>query len=107
MAGRRGTPIVAAADGVVASVLKDAALGRAVTVDHGNGIQTVYGHLDKGLVKKRQKVKRGEPIGKMGSTGKRTTGPHVHYAVRVDDKYVNPWSYMLDRSKLAYPVAKK
>jgi murein DD-endopeptidase MepM/ murein hydrolase activator NlpD len=107
MAGRRGTPILATADGVVSRVVRNAALGRAVTLDHGNGIQTTYGHLDKVLVKKGKRVERGEKIALMGSSGKRSTGPHLHYAVKLDGKYVNPWNYMLDRGRLPYPVAKK
>lgn len=107
MAGRRGTPIVAAADGSVVRVVRDRNLGRAVTLDHGNGIQTIYGHLDRVLVKKGQRVRRGEEIGEMGSTGRRSTGPHLHYAVKVDGKYVNPRNYMLDRGALPYAGARR
>ncbi len=106
MAGRAGTPIVAPADGKVVRVVRDAALGRTITIDHGNGIRTIYGHLQKVLVKRGQRVKRGEQIATMGSTGRRSTGPHVHYAVKVDGKFVNPWHYMLDRNRTAYPVAR-
>jgi murein DD-endopeptidase MepM/ murein hydrolase activator NlpD len=107
MAGRPGTPILATADGVVSRVVRNPALGRAITLDHGNGIRTTYGHLDKVLAKKGKRVERGEEIGLMGSSGKRSTGPHLHYAVKLDGKYVNPWNYMLDRGRLPYPVAKK
>ncbi|MBE0617339.1 MAG: M23 family metallopeptidase, partial [Proteobacteria bacterium] len=65
----------------------------------------VYGHLDRVLVKEGQRVARGQEIGKMGSTGRRSTGPHLHYAVRTDGKYVNPKNYLLDRSLFPYPVA--
>jgi len=107
IAGARGTPVVAAADGRVARVVKDKSLGRAVTLDHGNGFETVYGHLDRVLVKEGQRVTRGYEVGKMGSTGRRSTGPHVHYAVRQDGKYVNPKNYLLDRSLFPYPVAER
>jgi len=96
IAGARGTPVVAAADGTVARVVNDAALGKTVTLSHGGGIESVYGHLDKVLVKTGQKLKRGQAVGKMGSTGRRSTGPHLHYAIRADRKYVNPSNYMLD-----------
>ncbi len=105
IAGARGTPVVAAAEGRVARVVKDKSLGRAVTLDHGNGFETVYGHLDRVLVKEGQRVGRGQEVGKMGSTGRRSTGPHVHYAVRENGKYVNPKNYLLDRSLFPYPVA--
>jgi len=107
LAGERGTPIVAAADGTVVRVVKDAALGRAVTVDHGNGLETIYGHLDKVLVREGQHVARGQELGKMGSTGRRSTGPHLHYAVRKDGKYANPKNYLLDRDVAPYPVARQ
>lgn len=107
LAGQRGTPILAAADGKVVRVVQSNALGRTITLDHGNGIQTIYGHLEKTLVTKGQMVSRGQEIGTMGSSGKRSTGPHLHYVVEVDGKYVNPESYMLDRGRLPYPVARR
>lgn len=107
IASSRGTPIVAAADGVVCEVVKDPALGHVVTMNHGNGIQTTYGHMEKTLVKNGSKVKRGERIGNMGSSGKRSTGPHVHYAVAVGGKYVNPGHYILDRGRFPVEDAKR
>jgi murein DD-endopeptidase MepM/ murein hydrolase activator NlpD len=107
MAGQRGTPILASADGIVTRVVRNAALGRGVTLDHGNGMETIYGHLDRVTATKGQRVKRGDEIGKMGSSGRRSTGPHLHYVVKLEGKYVNPWNYMLDRGRLPYPVAKK
>lgn len=107
LAGQRGTPVVAPADGRVVRVVRDRALGRSITVDHGNGIETVYGHLDKTLVKRGQQVTRGQEIGLLGSTGKRSTGPHLHYAVKVDGKFVNPKNYLLDLDRLPYATAKK
>ena len=98
-AGRRGTPIYATADGFVSYAGKDKYLGDTITLDHRKkeldeqgqpyarqgGYQTEYGHLDKIVVKQGQQVKRGQQIGTMGSTG-RSTGPHLHYAVRLRDR---------------------
>lgn len=107
LAGKRGTPIVAPADGIVARVVRDLALGRAITLDHGHGLETMYGHLSQVLVKKGQRVKRGQTIGKMGSTGNRSTGPHLHYAVKLDGKFVNPNNYFLERERLPFVLARK
>ncbi|MEW6489935.1 MAG: M23 family metallopeptidase [Thermodesulfobacteriota bacterium] len=107
LAGARGLPVVAAADGLVIRAVSDAALGKAVTLDHGNGIETLYGHLDRLSVKEGERVRRGQKIGKLGSTGKRSTGPHLHYAVRVDGKYVNPKNFLSERGTFPYPVANR
>ncbi|MDW7708927.1 MAG: M23 family metallopeptidase [Deferrisomatales bacterium] len=104
-AGARGTPIVAAGDGTVVRTVNDARLGKAVTIDHGNGMETVYGHLDRILVRRDDTVSRGQVIGKLGSTGLRSTGPHLHYSVRVGGKYVNPRNYLFDAGLFPYPVA--
>lgn len=106
MAGQKGTPIVAAADGRVTKVVRDAAMGPSITVRHKDGVETIYGHLSEVLVKRGKIVSRGEQIGAMGNLGKRSTGPHLHYAVRVNGKYVNPWNYMLDQGRSPYTVAK-
>jgi murein DD-endopeptidase MepM/ murein hydrolase activator NlpD len=95
IAGRMGTPIYAAADGEVLYATQKKALGYAVKLRHGYGIETVYGHMQETLVKAGDTVKRGQQIGIMGSTG-RSTGPHVHYAVLVNGKGVNPRNYILD-----------
>lgn len=107
MAGRKGTPILAAADGRVTKVVRSIAMGPSVTIRHKDGVETIYGHLNTVLVKNGQTVSRGEKIGEMGSLGKRSTGPHLHYAVRVKGKYVDPWNYILDRGRGPYTVAKK
>jgi len=107
MAGKKGTPILAAADGRVTKVVRSKAMGPSVTIRHKDGVETIYGHLNTVLVKNGQTVSRGEKIGEMGSLGKRSTGPHLHYAVRVKGKYVNPWNYILDRGRGPYTVAKK
>jgi murein DD-endopeptidase MepM/ murein hydrolase activator NlpD len=95
IAGRMGTPIFAAADGEVIYAMQKRSLGYAVKIRHGYGIETVYGHMQETLVKTGDKVKRGQEIGLMGSTG-RSTGPHCHYAVLVNGKGVDPRNYILD-----------
>lgn len=90
-----GTPVLAPADGRVKSIWKDRFLGLALKIDHGYGIETVYGHLHKVLVKVGQRVKRGEKIALMGNTG-RSTGPHLHYEVHVKGRPQNPRDYILD-----------
>jgi murein DD-endopeptidase MepM/ murein hydrolase activator NlpD len=95
IAGRMGTPIFAAADGEVIYAMQKKALGYAVKIRHGYGVETVYGHMEETTVKPGQTVKRGQQIGLMGSTG-RSTGPHVHYAVVVNGKGVDPRNYILD-----------
>jgi murein DD-endopeptidase MepM/ murein hydrolase activator NlpD len=95
IAGRMGTPIFAAADGEVLYATQKRSLGNAVKLRHGYGVETVYGHMQEVLVKPGEVVKRGQQIGLMGTTG-RSTGPHVHYAVLVNGKGVNPRNYILD-----------
>ncbi len=95
IANRPGTPIVATADGKVTRAVKAGNFGRMVTIDHGNGYVTRYGHLAKWTVKVGQRVERGEIIAYMGNTG-RSTGPHLHYEVWKDGKAVNPRSYILN-----------
>lgn len=95
IANRAGTPIVAPADGVVRFVGKKGLLGKAVVIDHGHGVITRYGHLGEGLVKKGEKVKRGDVIAKMGNTG-RSTGPHLHYEIRLKGVPVNPQNYIIN-----------
>jgi len=89
IANRWGTPIRTPADGKVIRAGYCGLMGKCVEIDHGNGIETYYGHLSKILVHKGEKVKRGEIIGLMGSTG-RSTGPHLHYTVKFKGKIVNP-----------------
>jgi len=88
-----GTPVKAAADGVVFSSGPDSGYGNAVLIDHGFGITTKYGHLSRIDVVVGQEVKRGQPIGAVGTTGK-TTGPHLHYEVLLHDTPVNPAKYL-------------
>jgi murein DD-endopeptidase MepM/ murein hydrolase activator NlpD len=90
-----GNPIVATADGIVIKVETDKYLGKNVTISHGNGFTTVYGHMSRFNVKAGQKVKRREVIGYIGQTGK-ATGPHVHYEVLKDGKRVDPRNFLLE-----------
>lgn len=92
---RNKAPIVAPADGIVASVGREYGYGKIVTINHGNGLKTRYAHLSKALVKKGQVVKRGEDIALVGTTG-RTTGPHLHYEVLLNGVPVNPQRYILN-----------
>ncbi|MCX6569933.1 MAG: M23 family metallopeptidase [Candidatus Aminicenantes bacterium] len=90
-----GNPIVATADGIVIQVQTDKYLGKSVTISHGNGFTTVYGHMSNFAVRAGQKVKRRDIIGYIGQTGK-AAGPHVHYEVWRDGKRVDPRSYLLE-----------
>ncbi len=85
-----GKDIVAPADGIVERVSQEIGMGNMVRIDHGNGVVTTYGHLlKKGNVQKGQKVRRGDILGYVGNSG-RSTGPHLHYGVCMNDVYVNP-----------------
>ncbi len=92
---RPGTPVKCSADGVVIYSGWKTDFGKLVTVDHGYGYRTRYGHLMKIYVKNGQRVKRGDTIGALGNTG-RSTGPHLHYEVKVRGLPVNPKTYLLD-----------
>ena len=90
-----GTRVHSPADGLVVSSGEKGAYGNTVIIDHGFGIVTRYGHLSGFNVKPGTRVKRGEVIGFVGSTG-RSTGPHLHYEVWVRDQAQNPVHYILD-----------
>ena len=94
IAGRRGTPVYATGDGVVRYARYYGGFGKAVKIDHGYGYTTAYAHLQKYFVKSGEKVTRGQIIGELGNTG-RSTGPHLHYEVRISNKPVNPMSYFM------------
>jgi murein DD-endopeptidase MepM/ murein hydrolase activator NlpD len=93
LAGPMGTPIYATADAIVGRSEWANGYGNLVELNHGRGIQTRYGHLTRSTVSPGQRVKRGDLIGYMGSTG-RSTGSHLHYEVRIDGKAVNPVPFM-------------
>ncbi len=95
IATRVGRPIIAPADGRVTYVGVEAGYGKLLVIDHGYGVVTRYGHNSKILVKVGQKVKRGQKIAAVGNTG-RSTGPHLHYEVRVNGVPVNPRNYILN-----------
>lgn len=89
-----GDPVVAAASGKVTFVGWQNGYGQLVVIDHGDGLTTRYGHLSHIDVAQGQTVERSEFIGRVGSTG-RSTGPHLHYEIRVNDEPVNPLQYLL------------
>ena len=94
LAGPVGTPIYATADGIVGrSEYNNGGYGNLVEINHGQGIQTRYGHLSRRIAEAGQRVRRGDLIGLMGSTG-RSTGSHLHYEVRIDGRAVNPVPFM-------------
>ncbi len=98
--GASGTTIYATADGVVLRSERAGGYGNLVEIDHGRGIQTRYGHLSASLVTPGQRVRRGDPIARMGSTG-RSTGTHLHYEVRLDGHAVNPMPFLQSANYLA------
>jgi len=88
----RGTEIHAAGDGVVVRADWGGGYGKCVRINHGYGYLTLYGHMSKMNVRPGQKVKRGDVIGYVGSTGL-STSPHLHYEVRINGKWVNPVNF--------------
>ena len=89
-----GTPIVATADGIVTTAgWNSGGYGNMVDIDHGNGIMTRYGHTSQVVVSAGQQVRRGQVIAYMGNTGF-STGPHLHYEVRINGQAVNPARYL-------------
>ncbi|XEQ95217.1 hypothetical protein SCACP_41290 [Sporomusa carbonis] len=93
IANDAGTPVVATADGTVVNSGWYGGYGKMIEIDHGNGIVTIYGHNSEILVTTGQKVKKGETIAYMGSTGL-STGSHLHYEVRVNGTAVNPSTFL-------------
>ncbi len=92
---KKGSPILATADGVVTFVGRKGLMGNTIIINHGHGMVTRYAHCDKFLKKRGEKVERWEQIATVGNTG-RSTGPHVHYQVELNGVPVNPEKYMLD-----------
>jgi murein DD-endopeptidase MepM/ murein hydrolase activator NlpD len=84
-----GTPVLASNAGVVALAEEHFFGGRSLVLDHGEGLYTMYFHLQESLVRPGQQVAQGEPIGRVGSTG-RATGPHLHWGVRLCGARINP-----------------
>ena len=101
LAGPVGTPIYATADGLVAKAeWNNGGYGNLVEINHGQGILTRYGHMSRIAATAGQRVRRGDLIGYMGSTG-RSTGSHLHYEVRIDGRAVNPIPFMQSNDALA------
>jgi len=95
IANYTGTPVYAPADGLVSFAGPRGGYGNVVQIDHGYGIVTRYGHNSKIAVKKGERVKRGDKISEIGSTG-RSTAPHLHYEVVLNGKPVNPRPFILE-----------
>jgi len=101
--GAIGTPIYATADGLIGKAEWFGGYGKYVAIDHGNAIETRYGHLSEYIVRTGQRVRRGQVIGFMGSTG-RSTGSHLHYEVRIAGNAVNPMNFVQPTPVAPAPV---
>lgn len=88
-----GTPIYAAASGIVSSAEQTPDYGKIVKIDHGSGLETRYAHASKLLVRAGDRVEKGQKIAEVGSTG-RSTGPHLHYEIRLDGNPLDPRKYL-------------
>ena len=93
MAAPSGSPILAAADGTVIAASYSGTMGNYIMIDHGSDLISIYMHASSLNVSAGQEVGAGDRIGSVGSTG-RSTGPHLHFGVRKNGAYVNPWSYL-------------
>ncbi len=91
--GERGDFVVAPANGIVLNADWQGGYGNMIEIDHGNGLTTRYGHLSRIGVQIGDTIQRGQPIGLIGSTG-RSTGPHLHYELRLNDKPINPRRFL-------------
>ncbi len=91
--GHNGDPVLATADGTVTKAFWNGGYGRYIEIDHGNGYVTKYAHMKKLLVKRGEKVIRGQEIGQVGNSG-RSTGSHLHYEICYKQKPVNPSKFM-------------
>ena len=93
LAAPTGTPIYATADGYVSKAGPFSSYGNYVSIEHGAGLETRYAHMSRVVAHEGARVQKGDLIGYVGSTG-RSTGPHLHYEIRVDGNPVNPIPYM-------------
>lgn len=93
MAAPGGSPILAAYDGKVISAAYSSTMGNYIMIDHGSNLYTIYMHASALHVSKGEEVKRGQRIASVGTTG-RSTGNHLHFSVRLNGSYVNPWDYL-------------
>ena len=106
LAAPTGTPIYATADGIVGKAQWFSSYGLYIRIDHGADLETRFAHLSKLAVAAGERVKKGDLIGYVGSTG-RSTGPHLHYEVRIDGVAVNPIPYMVEsEAQQAFALAK-
>ena len=107
MAGTWQEEVRASADGQVIFSGRNGSFGKTVKIKHRHGIETLYGHLHKNLVKKGEIVREGQIIGKMGSTG-RVVGAHLHYEILVNKKAINPYNFIsIGRNLLSSSILKK
>lgn len=105
LAAPTGTPIYATADGLVSRAGPFSSYGKYVSIEHGSRIQTRYAHMSRIAVSEGARVRKGDIIGYVGSTG-RSTGPHLHYEVRIDGAAVNPVPYMVEsQAQQAFALA--
>jgi len=105
LAAPTGTPIYATADGIVSKAQRFSSYGLYVSIEHGAQLQTRFAHMSRIAVANGERVQKGDIIGYVGSTG-RSTGPHLHYEVRIAGKAVNPIPYMVEsEAQQAYAVA--
>ena len=93
-----GVDVTASAEGVVTHAGRNGGYGKTVDISHGFGYVTRYAHLSEILVRPGQRLRRGQILGRVGSTG-RSTGPHLHYEVFRDSRRVNPWKYLGQRGR--------
>ncbi len=106
ISAQKGTPIFAAADGIVKLARYNGGYGNCVYVDHIYGFETRYGHMSKILVRNGQKVKRGDKIGLVGKTGL-AKGPHLHYEVRYKNEVLDPRQYYFNDRELNTAVVNR
>ncbi len=105
LAAPTGTPIYATADGFVSKAKRFSSYGNYVSLEHGAQLQTRYAHMSRIAVSVGQRVSKGDVIGYVGSTG-RSTGPHLHYEVRIAGAAVNPVPYMVEsQAQQAFALA--
>ncbi|MDB2705337.1 M23 family metallopeptidase [Pseudomonadota bacterium] len=92
-AGKSGSKILAVADGIVSWTGTRSGYGKMIDIDHGNGYISRYAHNKELIVSVGMRIKKGDPIALMGSTG-RSTGPHVHFEILRDGKNLNPYNFV-------------
>ena len=93
IAAPSGTPVVSPADGTVTGTNYTASGGYQLFIEHTNGMKSGYAHLSSYIAQKGQKVKKGQAVARVGSTGK-STGPHLHWTLTIDGQKVNPLNYI-------------